>query len=293
MKTRVIDLLSRWITSIAVVLCVGTGLAVAQPYTDNVGIGTNAPDQSALLELQSVEKGFLITRMSQFERDRINLPATGLMIYNTDVNTFQYNIGTPAAPVWVSFLYINVDGGSSSGNFWSVFGNDSIDRTKHWLGTNTAEPLIIKTDLVTRATFTEFGEFNIQAITTIDGSLNLLGDTTSLMMDSDPGIVGAPLISQGPVATPMWYTGLLLQDTGITVNLPLRVESTSTFLILPDMPLDFGNVLVGDSNNLARPVPPGLEGALFQIEFGKPVWVNPDQSQYWSITGNTGIGATG
>lgn len=51
-------------------------------------------------------------------------------------------------------------------------------------------------------------------------------------------------------------------------------------------------MLVGDSNNLAAPFPPGSEGSILQISFGAPTWVASDQSSYWSLTGNTGIGAT-
>ena len=267
-------------------------LAQAQPFTDNVGIGTATPDQSALLELSSNDKGFLISRLTQTERNAITLPATGLMIFNSTTNSFQYNIGTPVAPIWVSFLYIDIDGGSSSGNFWSLFGNDSIDRTIHYLGTNNPEPLIIKTDLTTRAVFTETGELEITTRTSIDGLLNLLGDTTSLMMDSDPGISGAPLVSRGAGTTPEWYTGLILEDESIQINTILQVNDSAKFAILPVFPLQFGSILVGDTNNIATPLTPGLEGSLFQIVNGTPRWLTPDQANFWSLEGNSGVAVT-
>ena len=187
--------------------------AIAQPYTDNVGIGTATPDPSALLHLESTEKGLLIPKMTQLERDQIVLPATGLMIFNITANAFQYNIGTPVNPIWVSLLSISIDGSSTINVFWSILGNDSINRAEHFLGTTNAAPIIIRTDSVIRAIFEETGGFDLLTPTTIDASLNLLGDTTSLMMDSDPGIEGAPLVSQGPSATPEWYTGIL--DAGL------------------------------------------------------------------------------
>jgi uncharacterized protein (TIGR02145 family) len=49
-----------------------------------VGIGTQTPDASAILELESTEKGFLPPRMTTAERDLISSPAEGLLIYNTD-----------------------------------------------------------------------------------------------------------------------------------------------------------------------------------------------------------------
>lgn len=274
-----------------VVVVIATATAVSQPYTNNVGIGTNAPDPSALLELRANDKGFLITRMSQPERDLISLPATGLMIYNTTSSAFQYNIGTPQAPIWVSMLYINIDGGSSSGVFWSLLGNDSVDRAVNFLGTTNAQPLIIKTDNVRRAAFTETGFFDISANTTINGTLNLLGDTTTLMMNFDVGRVGNPLISQGPGRTPQWFPLISFTDTLTQIDTRLRVTEKAVFDSLPQMPLRYGHVLVGDSNDIAVPLSPGLEGSLFQINLGYPTWVTPDQANYWSLDGNANADA--
>jgi hypothetical protein len=50
----------------------------------SVGIGTNSPDSSALLELNSFQKGFLPPRMTTAFRDAIDDPAEGLIIYCTD-----------------------------------------------------------------------------------------------------------------------------------------------------------------------------------------------------------------
>jgi hypothetical protein len=49
-----------------------------------VGVGTNTPDASAALEVQSTTKGFLPPRMIEVDRQDINNPATGLIIYCTD-----------------------------------------------------------------------------------------------------------------------------------------------------------------------------------------------------------------
>jgi hypothetical protein len=59
-----------------------------------VGIGTSAPDASAVLEVQSTQKGLLIPRMSSTDRDAIASPATGLLIFNSSTGTFQFYTGT-------------------------------------------------------------------------------------------------------------------------------------------------------------------------------------------------------
>ena len=56
---------------------------------NNIGIGTESPDESALLELNSNSKGFLPPRLTNAERDAIVNPIAGLFIYNIDENIFQ------------------------------------------------------------------------------------------------------------------------------------------------------------------------------------------------------------
>lgn len=64
--------------------------------TAQVGIGTNTPDKSAILDLSTTTQGFLLPRLSSAERNQINNGniAKGLMIYNTDSNTLQVFDGT-------------------------------------------------------------------------------------------------------------------------------------------------------------------------------------------------------
>ena len=65
-----------------------------------VGIGISPPDSSAVLELYSTSRGFLMPRLTTAERDLISNPATGLMIYNLTFDEVQVNTGTPLQPVW-------------------------------------------------------------------------------------------------------------------------------------------------------------------------------------------------
>jgi len=66
-------------------------------FAQNVGINATGatPDNSAMLDISSTNKGLLIPRMTETERDAIVLPATGLMIYQTDGTAgFYYYNGT-------------------------------------------------------------------------------------------------------------------------------------------------------------------------------------------------------
>lgn len=59
-----------------------------------VGIGTTTPENSAALDVESTTRGFLPPRMTSDERDLINNPSAGLIIYNTDDNNIQYFNGS-------------------------------------------------------------------------------------------------------------------------------------------------------------------------------------------------------
>ncbi len=68
------------------------------------------PDNSAILDIQSSSKGLLIPRMTMNERDLINTPAVGLLIYQTDNTTgFYYYNGTGWAVIAEGF-FTEIDG---------------------------------------------------------------------------------------------------------------------------------------------------------------------------------------
>jgi hypothetical protein len=60
--------------------------------------GTSTPDNSAMLDVQSINKGFLPPRMTTAQRDLISSPATGLTVYNTSKNCNETYNGAS----WVS-----------------------------------------------------------------------------------------------------------------------------------------------------------------------------------------------
>lgn len=76
------------------VILILVSVAAAYGQQQNMGVGTLTPDQSALLELQATDMGFLITRMTTSEKLAINNPATGLLVYDLDTQSFWYFDGT-------------------------------------------------------------------------------------------------------------------------------------------------------------------------------------------------------
>jgi hypothetical protein len=58
-----------------------------------VGVGTGTPDPSAILDLQSTNRGFLLPRMTGEQRDAIVNPAEGLLIFNLTTGCIDYYFG--------------------------------------------------------------------------------------------------------------------------------------------------------------------------------------------------------
>jgi len=79
-------------------------LAFAMHAGAQVAISTDnsAPDNSAMLDIKSSDKGILIPRMSAAERNTISNPAKGLLVFCTDENSFFVNRGTSSSPDWTS-----------------------------------------------------------------------------------------------------------------------------------------------------------------------------------------------
>ena len=73
---------------ILAILLLGPICSLAQ-----VGIGTSTPDPSSALDLTSTTKGILIPRLTTSERDLIANPATGLLIFNSTSNRFEFFTG--------------------------------------------------------------------------------------------------------------------------------------------------------------------------------------------------------
>lgn len=59
-------------------------------HTGQVSIGSNSSDPSAQFQISSTNRGVLLPRMTTEDRNKINSPANGLMIYNTSTNCLNY-----------------------------------------------------------------------------------------------------------------------------------------------------------------------------------------------------------
>ncbi len=103
----------------------------------SVTIDGSNPDPSAMFDVKSTNKGILIPRMTQVQRNAIAAPATGLLIYQTDATPgFYYYNGT----AWVSITAIV--GGDNLGNHTATMNlnlaGNSVTNANNVTATGTA-----------------------------------------------------------------------------------------------------------------------------------------------------------
>ena len=68
-------------------------LTISLNCVAQIGLGTSSPDKSAVLDLSSNTKGFLMPRMTTLQQSNLVNPAIGLMVYNTTTNQIETNKG--------------------------------------------------------------------------------------------------------------------------------------------------------------------------------------------------------
>ncbi len=197
--------------------------ALAHSQTENVGIGTNSPDNSAVLHVAfdaiTGPKGLLIPRMSTAQRTSIPAPlANGLLIFNTDNNQFEfYNSSTTS---WLPLL--------STSNLALPSGNIFVGN-----GSNIATAVSMSGDAV----ITNTGVLTIQD-NSIDGS--------------DISIAGEALGSLAYYNGTDWVT-LAAGNNGdllaVSAGVPAWQNDNSV-----SATLSAGNIYVGNATNVATGV---------------------------------------
>ncbi len=117
--------------------------------SENVGINTTSPDNSAALQVTYITtpKGVLVPRMTSAQRATVPSPANGLLIFNTDNNRFEvYDAGATAWRGLLTNANVGTAAWARTGNSGTVPGTDFLgttDNTAFTLFTNNTERLRI------------------------------------------------------------------------------------------------------------------------------------------------------
>lgn len=101
-------------------------------YSQNVGInGSGAtPDASAILDVSATDKGILVPRVTTAQKTAISSPATGLLVYDTDLSAFYYYDGSG---------WVGITAGGADAD-WTVSGNDQYSSVSGNVGIGTSSP---------------------------------------------------------------------------------------------------------------------------------------------------------
>ncbi|MBV4359440.1 tail fiber domain-containing protein [Pinibacter aurantiacus] len=185
-------------------LALSVGKAHAQT---GIAINDNnaTADPSAMLDVSvsaTAKKGFLLPRMTTTQRDVIASPAKGLLIYVTNVDSLEINIGTPASPKWFAF-----GNGSSAVSGWQLKGNTGTNISTDFVGTADNVDLAFRTNNFERLRISNAGNVGIGNTAPtqkldVTGAVKFSG---ALMPNNDPGTAGYFLVSAGAGLPPVWF----------------------------------------------------------------------------------------
>ncbi len=211
---------------------------------------SHTADASAVLDVYSSSRGFLVPRLTSVQKDNITDPAKGLMIYQTDgAEGFYYNDGTPLAPNWTllssssTALWLKTDPGTSlmltntddSVGIGTTQPDEKLDVSGN-LALDNFQPLIIfKEDNADAAMISHNGPQNggMLKLQAWDGNYF---ETTGLVVKSPNNLVGVG-----------------------TENPAYRLDvagTTRTDGFILSMPTDSGYILTSDANGISSWQPP-------------------------------------
>lgn len=202
---------------IAILFCIISIALKAQ----NVGIGTLTPNTSALLELQSTNKGLLLPRVA--DTNAVNSPAKGLVIFSNASNSLWVYNGAN----WQS-----ATGGAATDALWEANGDSIAFTTRKFIRINNDQLV----------------QQSVEGLT-INGSLVVQQKTTS----TNTAPTAAQTVTMDNTSG---YRGFLVTDSAIRIfdpggaNANYNNNMQGNIIIGPSIatfnPADFG-ISVGDT----------------------------------------------
>lgn len=130
----------------------------------NVGISSNGatPDASAMLDVVSTNKGFLLPRMTSAQRIAISSPIEGLIVYQTDAGTqgagFYFYNGTVWIPWSTKFGGWGLSGNTGTTASTAAYGSAV---NNNFIGTTDSKDFVFATNNLERMRITSSGNVGI------------------------------------------------------------------------------------------------------------------------------------
>lgn len=164
-----------------------TGIIPTNPATSlwvgsgSVLIGSGSLSPSAAFGVNSTTQGALLPRMTTTQRDAISSPATGLVLYNTSTNNFNYYNGSG----WVNF---------GNGIYEPVI-TAPFTTNKYWNGYK--QFVALNTDSITQGSTNKFLGALTLTTTGTSGAATLTGTTLNIPQYAGGGTAANPTASIG------------------------------------------------------------------------------------------------
>ena len=234
---------------ISLVLLLAGNYAKAQVTSQKIGNNPTIREASAVFEVESANKGTLLTRVALNSTiDNllpIPAPVNGLTVFNTAIAGTAPNNVTPGYYFWsaTNTRWVRVKDDISSTD-WTLTGNTGTNPTNNYLGTSDAQDLSIRTSGTEKIRVTSGGNVGIntsnpQGIFHVDGA-------------KDNPTTGVPTATQQSNDFVVSNTGSI----GIGISSPstkLHVNSSTPGAVrIVDGTQALGRIFVSDANGVGR-----------------------------------------
>ena len=271
-------------------------------FAQNVSINADGSlaDTSAMLDISSTTKGVLLPRMTTSQQNAIILPAKGLTIFNTTLNSIMINVGTSVSPVWSAVTAGSID--TSSITNFSVKVRSLLSATAPITYSNGLIGISQSgTSTNGYLSSTDWNSFNNKQ-PQLNGTGFVKANGTTISYDNSTYITGNQSISFNPTGD---VTGIAVGTTTLTPNLTIGANKVLNTMLakMPTLTLK-GNNTGGTANvsdltvaqvNAILPVFTSTLNGLTPLSGGGTtnflradgIWAAPS-SNAWNITGNSG-----
>lgn len=224
------------------------------------GIGTTSPDPSAQLDVTSTEKGFLTPRMTKAQREGITDPATGLLVYQTDVvdsTGFYYFDGSE----WIYLSPAADDVVDEFEGFSAYINSQTVSASQPLMNWEVTSPYYGSPgfDITTGIyTIPQTGKYRISATinykTSTSNSVSMGGDVNPFFAIKNIFFPTDYLI----------FSNLPILDVNILLVLSLRtILGTGQVILTGDVTFTGGDQIRLNYHS---------DGMLIQLELGRVIW---------------------
>ncbi|MEQ8554422.1 MAG: hypothetical protein RIC06_01015 [Cyclobacteriaceae bacterium] len=217
-------------THLIIFICL-LGLSLIS-FSQNVGIGTDTPDASAKLDVTSTNSGVLVPRVTSIQRTTIASPANGLLVYDTNTNSFWFYQSSTWVELVANGTLEDTDGDTK------IQVEESVDEDRIRFDVAGSEAMMIDNN----------GEVGI-GNSAPDANLHVTG---SILMEGDfinQEVVGA---HSGTFQSIPFNNGVFNPLTGTTVSITITDGSgvNNSAVFLSGFARIFGGNLTGSNSSL-------------------------------------------